>query len=225
MKGARFRASAILGVLSLLPALCLTLSCGAVGGTGPTTLAITNKISSLGAGKTYVFDIAEDHDQGAGFSLHLSGAGTLVPTGTSATYVAPSVPPQPNSVTVTATAANGSGASDFDTFTITAAPGAVISISPSTFTVTAGGAPVELNISVAQDDPMATFFAGVSGSPDCNGPCGSLGGISGTAGGGAYTVDYTPPASVLEETQQRVEVLFSNRPNSTPGLAFVTIKP
>jgi hypothetical protein len=212
-------------VLGFLPALSLTLACGAVGGTAPTTLAITNKISSLGAGQTYEFDIAEDHAQGAGFTLQLSGAGTLVRTGTTATYVAPSVPPQPNSVTVTATAANGSGASDFDTFTITAAAGAVISISPSTFTVTAGGSPVTLNISVAQDDPTATFFDGVSGSPDCNGPCGSLGPISGIAGGGAYTVEYTPPASVTEETQQRVEVLFSNRPNSIRGVSFVTIKP
>jgi hypothetical protein len=212
-------------LLAFLPALSPILACGGIGSSGPTTLTITNKISSLGAGKTYEFDIAEDHDQGAGFTLHLSGAGTLVPTGLSATYIAPSVPPNPNSITVTATAANGSGASDFDTFTITAAPGAVISISPGTFTVTAGGSPVELNISVAQDDATATFFAGVSGSPDCNGPCGSLGAISGTAGGGAYTVEYTPPASVLEETQQRVEVLFSNRPNSTPGLAFVTIEP
>jgi hypothetical protein len=225
MKRAWSRGSAILGALACAPAVSLTMACGAVGGTGPTTLAITNKISSLGAGKTYVFDIAEDHDGGTGFTLHLTGAGTLVPTGTSATYVAPSVPPQPNSVTVTATAANGTGASDFDTFTITAAAGAVISISPSTFTVTAGGPAVELDISVAQDDPMATFFAGVSGSPDCSGPCGSLSAISGTPGGGAYTVEYTPPASVTEETQQRVEVLFSNRPNSTSGVAFVTIKP
>ena len=225
MQSARIRSRAILGVLGFLSALSLTLACGAAGGTGPTTLSITNKISTLGAGQHYEFEIAEDHDHGAGFTLHLSGAGTLAPTGTSATYIAPSVPPTPNSVTVTATAANGSGASDFDTFTITAAPGAVISIAPSTFTVTAGGSPVTLNISVAQDDPAATFFAGVSGSPDCNGPCGSLGAISGTAGGGAYTVEYSPPASVLEETQQRVEILFSNRPNSTPGLAFVTIEP
>ena len=51
-------------MLGFLPALSPILACGATGSSGPTTLAITNKISSLGAGKTYVFDIAEDHDQG-----------------------------------------------------------------------------------------------------------------------------------------------------------------
>ena len=81
-----------------------------------------------------------------------------------------------------------------------------------------------LNISVTQDDPSDILTGGVSGSPACNGVCGSLGPFSGTAGGGAYTVQYMPPASVTEPTQQQVAV-FSNLPNATTGTAYVTINP
>lgn len=208
-------------------ALAAAFGCSKVGdltGAPKTTLTITNKITSLPAGQSYAFDIAVDHDQGAGFTLSLTGQGTLVPTGQSGTYIAPPAAPAPNSVTVTATAANGSGVSDSDTFTITAASGPVVSITQGTFTATAGGSPVTLNVTVTQDVPSDTLTGGTSGSPACNGVCGSLGPFSGTPGGGAYTVQYFPPAAVTMSTQQQVSV-FSNLPNSTIGNAYVTINP
>jgi hypothetical protein len=195
-----------------------------LAGTPKTTIAITNKISTLAAGDSYEFAVSEDHDQGAGFTVKLNGQGTLVQNGFSAFYLAPSSPPMPDSVTVTVKAANGSGVSDSDTFTITAAPGPVVSISPATFSATAGGAPVALNVSVTMDSPSDTLTGGTSGSPACGGICGSLGPFSGTPGGGAYTVSYTPPASVTMKTQQQVAV-FSNLANSTSGTAYVTINP
>jgi hypothetical protein len=147
-----------------------------------------------------------------------------VPTGPSATYLAPPVPPSPNSVTVTVNAANGSGVSDSDTFMISAAAGPVVSISPTTFMVTAGGSPVPLNISVTGDNPTDFLTSGVSSSPACYGVCGSFGSFGGSSGSGAYTVQYSPPSSVTMATQQTVAV-FSNLPNSTFGTAFVTINP
>ena len=205
-------------------ALSFALGCGSVGDPPATTLTITNKITTLPAGQSHDFDIAEDHDQGAGFTLNLTGQGTLVQNGPGATYIAPSSPPSPNSITVTATAANGSGVSDSDTFSISAAGGPVVSISPSTFGATAGGAPVTLNVSVTQDAPSDVLTGGVNGSPVCNGACGSLGPFSGAPGGGAYTVQYFPPNSVTEATQQQVSVL-SNLANATMGKAYVTIHP
>ncbi|HSE66464.1 MAG TPA: hypothetical protein VLB12_05740 [Gemmatimonadales bacterium] len=215
-------------VACLLPIFALSAGCNAagslVGGGSKTTIAITNKISSLSAGQSYQFDIAEDHDGGAGFTTSLTGQGTLVETGLSATYIAPSVPPSPNSVTVKVTAANGSGVSDSDTFTITGASGPVVTISPATFNAQAGGPPVSLSISVTMDQPIDVLMVGTSGSPACGGPCGTFGPLMGTPGGGSYTIQYIPPASVTEVTQQTVNVL-SNLQHATRGIAYVTISP
>ena len=216
-------------IRSAVPALAVLASvtlpgCGMLGARPNTSVTITNKITSLKAGHIYQFTFDVQHDQGAGVTLSLSGEGTLVDTGPTATYIAPPAVPSPDSVTVTLVAANGSGASDSDTFTIMAASGPVVSISPSTFTVKAGGPAVTLDVSVTEDDPTDTLNGGVSSSPGCNGICGSLGSFSGLAGGGAYTVSYTPPASVTMSTQQQVQVL-SSLPGSTFGEAFVTINP
>ena len=214
-------------LLVFLPLLSLAVGCGSASGlvgAPKTTLSITNKITTLQAGQTYDFTIEIDHDQGAGFTLGLNGAGTLVKNGPNASYVAPTVVPNPNSVTVTATAANGSGVSDSDTFAITAASGPVVGISPGLFTVNAGGASVLLNVSVTQDNPMDVLMGGVDGSPDCGGPCGSLGAFSGTPGGGTYTVPYSPPASVTTSTQQRITVI-SNLAGQPRGTAYVIINP
>ncbi len=210
------------GVLVLLLA-SLTLS--ACGSGKSTIVQITNKITSLPAGQTYVFTANVQHDQKAGVTLSLNGAGTLVLTGTTATYLAPPAPPTPNSVTVTVTAANGSGASDSDTFTITPAAGPVVSISPTQPTATAGGSSVTLDIAVTMDDSTDTLTPTVSGSPNCNGGvCGTFGSITGTAGSGTYTVEYFPPSSVTASTLQVINV-NSTLASSTPGTAFVTINP
>ena len=214
-------------LVCFLLAVSVSLGCSSVAGLAgapDTTVAITNKISTLGAGQSYQFTIDIAHDQGAGFTPSLSGQGTLVQNGPYAVYIAPSAPPSPNSVTVTITAANGSGVSDSDTFSITAASGPVVSISPGAFAAMAGGPPVALNISVTQDDPMDTLSGGTSGSPACYGVCGSFGPFSGTPGGGAYTVQYFPPSAVTGTTQQQVAV-FSNLAGSTMGTAYVTISP
>jgi hypothetical protein len=194
---------------------------GSLVGAPKTTLTITNKITSLPAGQTYQFNIDEQHDQNTGFTLKLTGLGTLLQNGFAATYIAPASPPSPNTVTVTVTAANGSGVSDSDSFTIAAATSPVVSISPSTFTVTGGGSPVTLTVAVSQDSPSDQLTGGVSGSPDCGGPCGSLGSFNGTPGGGSYTVLFAPPNSVTAMTVQQVQI-SSSLPGSTPGIAFAT---
>jgi len=211
---------------SVLALLLASLALAGCGGSGKTTIVqITNKITSLPAGQTYQFTANVEHTQTMGATLSLSGAGTLVQNDMTATYLAPPAPPTPNSVTITLTAANGSGVSDSDTFTITAATGPVVSISPTSPTVTAGGAPVPLNIAVTMDDPSDTLTADVSGSSTCNsGLCGTFGSIDGTAGGGAYTVQYTPPSSVTASTLQIINVT-SSLSNATMGTAFVTINP
>ena len=165
--------------LILIVALSTTLTgCGAIAGlvgAPQAVVSIANKITSLPAGQTYTFNVNFQHTQGAGVTVKLTGQGTLLQNGSSAFYIAPPSPPTPNSVTVTATAANGSNVSDSDTFTITAAAGPVVSISPATFSVTGGGAPVTLNISVTQDNPSNVLTGGAGTSPDCNnGPCGVL---------------------------------------------------
>jgi len=209
-------------VLALLLA-SLTLS--GCGGGKTTIVQITNKITSLPAGQTYQFTANVQHDQKAGVTLLLSGAGTLVLTGETATYLAPPAPPTPNSVTVTVTAANGSGVSDSDTFSITPATGPVVSISPTQPTATAGGSSVTLDIAVTMDNSTDTLTPTVSGSPNCNGGvCGTFGSITGTAGSGTYTVEYFPPSSVTASTLQIIDV-NSTLASSTPGTAFVTINP
>jgi hypothetical protein len=203
------------------------VGCGAVagligGGGNPTVVTITNKITSLPAGQMYNFNVVVQHTQGAGFTVTLSGKGTLVQNGGSAFYLAPTSPPTPNTVTVTATAANGSNVSDSDTFTITPAAGPVVSISPATFTATGGGAPVTLNVTVTPDSPSGTLGGGVSSAPECNNSCGTLGFFSGTPGGGSYTVQFFPGRSITSNTLQ-VVTINSSLANSTPGNAFVTL--
>jgi hypothetical protein len=212
----------------LVPSLAIAVTlvgCGSGGRT--TTLVISNKITSLPAGQSYRFELAAEHDQGKGATWVLNGQGTLVPFPPPtifATYIAPPAPPTPNSVTVTATAANGSGVSDSDSFTITPAPGPVVSISPASFTVAAGGPPFTLNISVTQDNPSDVLSGGASGSPACGGVCGSFGPFAGTPGGGTYTVQFLPPTTITQQTIQSVSV-FSSLADSTAGTAIDTINP
>jgi hypothetical protein len=216
-------AASILGTAVLIVLLVLVAGCGG----GKTTIVqITNKITSLPAGQTYQFTANVEHDQKRGVTLSLTGAGTLVLTGTTATYLAPPAPPTPNSVTVTVTAANGSGVSDSDTFKITPAAGPVVSISPTQPAVSvSAGTPVTLKIAVTEDDPSDVLTADVSNSSTCgNDSCGSFGAISGTAGSGAYTVQFYPPSAVTASTLQIINVI-SNMSNSTQGTAFVTINP
>lgn len=211
--------------INVLVLLLAMLTISACGGGKTTVVQITNKITTLPAGQTYQFTANVEHTQKMGVTLSLTGAGTLVQTDSTATYLAPPAPPTPNSVTVTVTAANGSGVSDSDTFTITAANGPVVSISPATLTVTAGGAATTLAIAVTTDDPSDILTAAVSSSSACDsGLCGTFGSIDGAPGGGAYTVQYTPPSSVTASALQTINVT-SSLSNSTMGTAFVTINP
>ncbi len=214
----------MLRLRSMLPLLLAGLTLPGCGKGGQSTIVqITNKITSLPAGQTYQFTANVQHDQKMGVTLSLTGAGTLVLTGTTATYLAPPAPPTPNSVTVTVTASNGSGASDSDTFSIAPAAGPVVSITPATPTAIAGGAAVTLNIAVTTDDASDTLFPDVTSSSVCSGGiCGTFGSIDGTPGSGTYTVLYYPPSSVTASTLQTITVA-SSLENSTMGSAFVTI--
>ena len=213
----------IAGTAVLMVLLVLVAGCA----TGKRTiLQINNKITSLPAGQTYQFTANVQHDQQMGVTLSLTGAGTVVLTGETATYLAPPVPPTPNTVTVKVTAANGSGVSDSCTFTITPAAGPVVSVLPSQPTVSVSAAtPVTLNIAVTQDDPSDVLTTEISSSSSCGSSiCGSFSAISGTAGSGAYTVQFYPPTSATGSTLQIINV-GSTLSNSTMGTAFVTINP
>jgi hypothetical protein len=216
------RVVSVSAVASFIGLFVILTGCG---GGKSTIVQITNKIASLPAGQTYQFTANVQHDQKQGVTLSLTGAGTLVLTGTTATYLAPPAPPTPNSVTVKVTAANGSGVSDSDTFTITRATGPVVSISPTQPTVSvSAGTPVSLNIAVTEDDPSDVLTASVSDSSSCGSDCGLFGAISGTAGSGAYKVQFSPPSSVTASTLEIINVV-SSLSNSTQGTAFVTVNP
>jgi hypothetical protein len=218
----QWRATHILSTATLILLLILLAGCAS----GKSTIVqITDKITSLPAGQTYVFTANVEHTQHMGVTLSLTGPGTLVLTGETATYLAPPAPPTPNSVTVTVTAANGSGVSDSDTFTISAAAGPVVSISPTQPTVSvSAGTPVTLNIAVTEDGESDILTPSVSNSSNCGSDCGSFGTISGTAGSGTYTVQFSPPSSMPASTLVIINV-SSSMSNSTQGTAFVTINP
>lgn len=214
----RIVASSLGIILSMLIAGC---------GSGKSTIVqITNKITSLPAGQTYQFTGYAQHGQKMGVTVTLTGAGTLVLSGDTGIYLAPPVPPTPNSVTVTVTAANGSGASDSCTFTITPAAGPVVSVSPTQPKISvSAGTPVTLNIAVTEDDPSDVLTPVVSSASACgNDICGSIGSISGTAGSGVYTVQFYPPTSVTSSTMQTINVT-SSLSSSTEGTSFMTINP
>lgn len=222
MGGQRRSVPHILGVAVLTVFSVLMSGCA----TGKSTVVqINNKISSLPAGQTYQFTATVEHTQKMGVTVSLAGAGTLVVTGETAIYLAPAAPPTPDSVTVKLTAANGSGVSDSDTFTITPAAGPVVSISPVQPTASvSAGTPITLNVAVTADDPSDVLTASVSSSTCGGGSCGTFGTISGTAGSGAYTVQFYPPTSATASMLQIINV-SSSLPNSTMGTAFMTINP
>jgi hypothetical protein len=199
--------------------LLILASCGGKS----TIVQITNKITSLPAGQTYTFTANIEHNHKQGVTVSLTGAGTLVVSNDTGIYLAPPAPPTPNSVTVTVTAGGGS-ASDSDTFTISAAAGPVVTISPTQPSVSvSAGMPVTLNIAVIPDDPSDILTASVSSSSNCGSDCGSFGTISGTPGGGTYTVQFSPPSS-MSATMEIINVA-SSMSNSTQGTAFVTVNP
>jgi hypothetical protein len=208
------------GALISVGFLLILASCA----TGKSTIVqITDKITSLPAGQTYTFTANIEHNHQQGVKVSLTGAGTLVETNDTGIYLAPPTPPTPSSVTVTVTAGGGS-VSDSDTFSITPAAGPVVSIAPVQPSVSvAAGTPITLTIAVTQDDPSDVLTASVSSSSNCGSDCGSLGTISGTAGAGAYTVQFSPPSSV-GATMEIINVA-SSLASSTQGTAFVTVNP
>jgi hypothetical protein len=92
-----------------------------------------------------------------------------------------------------------------------------VTISPNPVTASAGGAPVTLTISVANDVPTNMMTGAVASGAMCGGPCGSLGPIQGTAGGGSYTVLYAPPTSIEQATTTQSITVSSNLAGSTSG--------
>lgn len=90
------------------------------------------------------------------------------------------------------------------------------SITPVQPTVSvSAGTPVTLNIGVTEDDPSDVLTA------TCAAGSGSFGEISGTAGSGVYTVQFSPtPATTLT-----IIDVSSRLSNSTQGTTFVMINP
>jgi hypothetical protein len=212
-------------LLSVLLPVVVTVLSGCSALAPKTTVSVGNQVQTIPAGATYEFNIDAQHDQNSTLAVSLNGPGVLLVTpGFTATYIAPPTVPTPNSVTATFTAGSASAS---DTFTITPAPGPVVSIAPASFSATAGGAPVTLSISVTQDDPSDVLNAngaggGTVGSPACGG-C-TFGPVTGTAGGGNYTVQFVPPGAGTNFNSLAQVRVVSNLPNSTPGVAYVMIK-
>src|SRR5215470_393223 len=91
-----------------------------------------------------------------------------------------------------------------------------------------GGAPRQFQITVANDLPgdmpaVASFsLNGVACTPAT---CGSFSAVTGTAGSGAYSMTYTPPASLAAAVSPAVTVAPSLAGPSFPGTTAFTVYP
>ena len=225
----------VMAACAVVFSIVFLAGCGGLGGGGkPTTLAITNKISSATAGMLYTINVNENHDQGKGCTWTFSGPGTFIPAplpNCLAEYLAPpTVPNSGNSVTITAAAANGSGISDSFTFSIVAANVPIVSISPVTFTVTSSSTTQLLTITVSGDTPADVIQMGFASAPQCGTTgqfvsCGSFSHFTGTRGSGSYTVLFTPAPGVPATVTGQQITATSNLPNAETGYAFPTINP
>ena len=111
------------------------------------------------------------------------------------------------------------------TATINLTPAPVITISPLTKTVTAGISSTSFNLSITNDVATEGLTPTLSqGGVACGLLCGGGVGITGTAGGGSYTVTYTPPVTVASPIIVTLTV-SSNVPGSTPGSTTITVNP
>ena len=114
--------------------------------------------------------------------------------------------------------------------TITVNPKSVITVSPPAPTVTAGSAQLLFNITVPYDvlggDSLTAVLTTAGGScSTTTNNCGTLTAVSAgiiTNGAGAYTVGYTPPATISATTVYTLTVT-SSIALSTSGVATITV--
>lgn len=152
--------------------------------------------------------------------------GAITGTPGSGTYTVQYTPPAnaSSATSPTITVSSSLTGSTPGTTTVNLASNAtVVTVAPNPANAVAGGAPVTLNISVANDQPSDVLSASVTSSPACGGnPCGSFGAFAGTPGSGSYTVQYTPPASIQQGSSQTITV-SSNLAGSTPGTTTLNL--
>jgi hypothetical protein len=189
-----------------LGGILFATGCGTVSsmGTGPISVTITNKITTIAAGAaatTLNATVQNDAtNSGVTWTLTVNGSacaslvcGTLSgATTTSVTYTPPSGLPVPptSAPTITATSMKDSTKSDSDGFTITGPAAVSVTITNKVNTMTAGGAPITLNAVVTGDPTNAGVLWQLNG---CNPPVCANG--SGTLSAQTpFSVVYTPPA-------------------------------
>jgi hypothetical protein len=218
--------------------------CGLVGGK-TAMLSLDTTPSSIPAGSSFTFSASIDHNNGkflgATWTLSSNGkincspaCGTLGVTtnngspgnGDSATviYLAPSTPPNPNSVTITATSVENSKSSAFDTFTITspptggpsvattALPGGAVNVLYLTppLSATRGTPPYSWSLQSAAN----TFPPGLSLNAD-----GSITGTPTAANTFVFTVQVTDSANQTGTGNLSIQVTAAGTANAYTGVS------
>jgi hypothetical protein len=158
-------------------------------------VTITPQPGGIPQGTSLVFNATVTGDSAnKGVTWYLaptSGAGTLTNISSlSVTYNAPATPPLPNQVALSATSVTYGINSGTEFFSVTV-PGLTTTITNKISTINAGGQPVTLNVTVANDPRNAGVNWAIT-TPTVNcGPtaCGTLSNQT------AFSVMYTPPAT------------------------------
>jgi hypothetical protein len=158
-------------------------------------VTITPKPGGIPQGTSLVFNATVTGDSAnKGVTWYLapvSGAGTLTNLSSlSVTYNAPTTPPFPNQVVLSATSVSYAFNSVTQLFSVTV-PGLTTTITNKISTINAGGQPVTLNVTVA-NDPRNAGVDWFIATPTANcGPsaCGTLSNET------PFSVVYTPPTT------------------------------
>jgi hypothetical protein len=176
-------------------------SCGVGGGhvgvgvNPDLVVTITNKPGGIPQGTSLVFNATVSGDpsnKGVTWSLTPGNEeGTLTNLSPfSVTYNAPATPPFPfNQITLFAISVSDPFNGDTEVFSVTV-PGLTTTITNKISTINAGGQPVTLNVTVANDPRNAGVNWSI-GTPtaNCAGACGTLSNET------AFSVLYTPPVT------------------------------
>jgi hypothetical protein len=158
-------------------------------------VTITPTPGGIPQGTSLVFNATVTGDSASkGVTWYLaptSGAGTLTNVSSlSVTYNAPTTPPFPNQVSLSATSVSYGFNSVTELFSVTV-PGLTTTITNKISTINAGGQPVTLNVTVANDPRNAGVNWFIATPTASCGPsaCGTLSNET------AFSVVYTPPTT------------------------------
>ena len=169
----------------------------------PVQVTVTNAISSIQIGEapvTLTAVVAHDrHNAGVTRALTLAGVscspscGTLVPSAPpslTAVYTPPSVAPLNQSATITVVSV--AEKSQFFVFNFSIVPAVGVTITNKFTTITAGTAPVTVNVTVTNDSANAgVSWTLTAGGTSCSPACGTLT----AAPAPSFSAVYTPPAT------------------------------